>query len=303
VIYALSLVGAAAVGLGWILQHRAMVVLGTDTPLLQLIRSRLWWAGIGALTIGQTLTGTALQFGPITLVAPLLSFDLLCAYLARAALLRHRPLRREVLGAIAFAASLTAFVIAAAPRNTRDVNAANVLPAVWGTLGVAALAAGIVLYSARRHAVTGVSLSSALGAGLLYGLQDVATRGTLVVITKHGLHAMLAGIWPYLLLASATAAVLLTQRAFRAARLDYVLPPIAASQSVVGVILGVLVLGDRIGLGAPRLAGEVACLVGLVVSVVLIGRSPALKPPHLRRRTRVRPPRPAEVRSASGWEP
>lgn len=303
-IYALSLVGAAAIGLGWILQHRAMVVHGGYAPLLQLIRTRLWWFGIAALTVGQTLTGTALQFGPITLVAPLLSVDLLCAYLARAALLRHRPLRREIVGAIAFAASLTAFVVAAAPRNTADVTAGQLIPAVWATVGVVVLAGAVVAYGTWRHGEAGASLTSALAAGLLYGLQDVATRGTLVVITKHGVATVVVSIWPYLLLASATAAVLLTQRAFRAARLDYVLPPIAASQSVVGVVLGVLLLRDRIDLGPPRLAGELVCLAVLITSVVLIGRSPALQPRRVRRR-RARPGQrpPADVSGAPGCEP
>lgn len=69
-IYALSLLGSSAIGSGWILQHRAAVVLGAEMPLLRLIRSRLWWTGIAVLTVGRTLTGTALQSGPITLVAP-----------------------------------------------------------------------------------------------------------------------------------------------------------------------------------------------------------------------------------------
>lgn len=300
-IYALSLGGAVLVGIGWILQHRAMVLLGGDAPLARLLRSRLWWYGIGALTLGQTLTGTALQFGPITLVAPLLSADLLSAYLARAVVLRHRPPRYEVVGAVTFAASVAGFVVAAAPRNTRDLTASDVMPGVAAAVGVGVAAAAVVYYGAWRHAVRGASLTAALGAGLLYGLQDVATRGALVVITKHGLAQMIVSIWPYLLLAAATAAVLLTQRAFRAARLDYVLPPVAASQAVIGVVLGVLLLRDRISLSSPRLTVELLCLAGLVASVVQIGRSPALKPRRLRRPRR-RSAAPAAVSSAPGRE-
>ena len=302
-IYALSLGGAAFVGIGWILQYRATVLLGGDAPLPRLLRSRLWWYGIATLTVGQTLTGTALQFGPITLVAPLLSVDLLAAYLARAVVLRHRPPRREVVGAVTFAASVAGFVVAAAPRNTRDLTAADVLPGVAAAIGVAVLAAAVVYYGAWRRAVAGASLTAALGAGLLYGLQDVATRGALVVIAKHGLPQMVVSIWPYLLLAAATAAVLLTQRAFRAARLDYVLPPVAASQAVVGVVLGALLLRDRISLGTPRLFVEVLCRAGLVARVVQIGRSPALKPRRVRRRPRERSRVPAAVSSGPDGKP
>jgi drug/metabolite transporter (DMT)-like permease len=85
------------------------------------------------------------------------------------------------------------------------------------------------------------------------------------------------------LLAAATAAVLLTQRAFRPARLNYALPPMAATQPVVGVILGVLLLGDRLAVESGALAVEAACLAILIGSTGLLARSSALSSDPRRR--------------------
>jgi drug/metabolite transporter (DMT)-like permease len=84
-------------------------------------------------------------------------------------------------------------------------------------------------------------------------------------------------MWPYLLVGSATAAVLLTQRVFRSARLDYALAPMAASQPVLGVILGVLLLGDRLTMTKTALAVEATCLAILIASSAVLARSPALR--------------------------
>lgn len=283
-VYLLTLIGTAVLGVGWVLQHRVVVACGETAarPLLaQSLRSRLWWAGIAALIVGQTLTGTALQLGPITLVAPLLSLTLLCAFITRAILVKHRPLRREILGALGVAAALSAFMVTSSPTNTRHLDPRIVLPGVLAVVAITVVTAALLAQGAWRHIVT-TSLTAAFAAGLFYALQDVATRGVSVTFTLHGIRPTVASLWPYLMLAAAAAAVLLTQRAFRAARLDYALAPIAATQAVLGVVLGVLLLGDNIRLAPASLAIDAVCLLGLVASVTVIARSPALLDDHQR---------------------
>lgn len=277
VVYLLSLIGTAVLGVGWVLQHRVVITFDDSStrPLLaRLLHSRLWWAGIAALSVGQTLTGTALQWGPITLVAPLLSLTLLCAFITRALLLKHRPRRTEIVGALGVAASVSAFMLSSSPANTQRLDPRIVLPGILAVVAISVVTAALLVPGTRQIATT--SIAAAFGAGLLYALQDVATRGALVTLTRDGIRLTLTSLWPYVLLASAAVAVLLTQRAFRAARLDYALAPIAATQPVIGVVLGVLVLGDSMRLSPAALAIDAACVLGLIASVALIGRSPAL---------------------------
>ena len=111
----------------------------------------------------------------------------------------------------------------------------------------------------------------------MYGLQDAATRGAIVVTNHHSPLALISTLWPWVLLASATAGVLLTQAAFRAERLDWALPPTAAAQPIAGVVVGVALLGDRLSASGVALAFEALCIVAMLGGVVLIGRSPALE--------------------------
>jgi len=270
----LSVFGALALGVGWILQH--WVVDGTDRRFLELLRTPLWWGGIAAMSVGQTFSGIALQKGPITLVAPLLSTDLLVAFLLRAALVRHRPPRADVIGALGVAAAVIAFVLIGGPHVTRGHEPAGLWASVLGTVIVAGLALALLAAGFARG-VAVVSVTSALAAGLLYGLQDVATRACLIMLQRHPAQLLLATVWPYLFLGTAVVSVLLTQRAFRSERLDYALPPIAASQPAVGVVLGVALIGDRLDLTSPALAVEAACLALLVLSAALLSRSAAFE--------------------------
>ena len=235
----------------------------------------MWWSGIAGMTVGQTLTGVALQYGAITLVAPLASTNLLWAFLIRAGLTRHWPPRRDLLGAAGFAIAVTVFVIIGGPKVSRSDQPAGLLISGVVIAGIAVLATGLVIVGARPSAVV-ASVTAAIAAGVLYGLQDIATRGAIILGSRHGIWSVVHSLWPYLLLAAATAAVLLTQRAFRSARLDHALPPMAATQPVLGVILGVLLLGDRLALDPGSLAVEAACLAILLGSTALLARSAAL---------------------------
>jgi drug/metabolite transporter (DMT)-like permease len=275
---AFSLLGAIAVGAGWVLQHRVIDPgIGGDPRqgLMALVHRPMWWWGIASMSVGQTLIGFALQKGAITLVAPLAATNLLWAFLIRAVLIRHRPPRRDLLAAAGFAIAVTVFVIIGGPKVSRSNQPAGLLISTAVTAGVAALATGLVILGIRRSAMV-ASVTAAIAAGVLYGLQDVATRGAIILSNRHGFASVVPTLWPYLLLAAATAAVLLTQRAFCAARLDHALPPMAATQPVLGVILGVLLLGDRLALDPGALAVEATCLALLIASTGLLARSGAL---------------------------
>jgi hypothetical protein len=82
---------------------------------------------------------------------------------------------------------------------------------------------------------------------------------------------LLKTAWPYVLLFGATAGVLLAQEAFRAARLDWSLPPTAAVQPLAGVALGVGVLSDHLSTSPGGLAVEALSIVVGIAGVVVIG--------------------------------
>lgn len=274
----LSLVGAIGIGLGWVLQHRAVdpAVTGSkDQSLFALMRRRVWWGGIAAMAVGQTCTGIALQFGPLPVVAPIAATNLLWAFAVRAFLLRHRPPAWDVVAALLFAAAVGGFVFVGGGHVTQGHHPAGLVVSVVVTGGVAVMA-GVLLLAGVPFGPAVASVAAALAAGLLYALQDVGTRGAMILLQRDGVVRMLVSVWPYLLLASATVAVLFTQRAFRTARLDFAVPPIAVAQPVLGVVLGVLLLDDALSVTRGALAVEAACTAVLVGSTVRLARSRVL---------------------------
>lgn len=208
----------------------------------------------------------------------MLSTYLLFAFLLAAALVRWRPRWQELVGSALLSLALAGFIAVGHPRPHRS-------PTRWPMIVVAALiimmvVAGLVSF-ARRRTAAAEAVPISIAAGLLYGLQDASTRGALQHLGPRGFTAVFRTPWPYTLLGAAVIGVILSQSAFRAARLDYSLPPAAVAEPLCGIGIGIALLGDRLAVGVGSLAVEAACALAMVAAAVLIGRSPALVT-HLR---------------------
>jgi drug/metabolite transporter (DMT)-like permease len=288
-VFVVGVLAALSLGLGYVLQQRVaatapLTELLSFRLLLDLMHRRLWWAGIGAMVIGQLLAALALQMASVALVEPLLSANLLFALAIAATMSGQRIRWYEIVGALLLSASLGVFIAVGNPRSSPSPapNNAVIVLAVCAVIGAVVVLVGIG--KGQRHLVT-ESVLLATGAGLLYGLQDAATRSSLLVADHHGITSIFVNPWVYIVVGAAVIGILLSQSAFKAARLDYSLPPIAAAEPVAGIALGVTVLGDVISLTFVGVVVELACLLAMVAGVVLIGRGPSLAGhhPHLHR--------------------
>ncbi|HZV25804.1 MAG TPA: DMT family transporter [Acidothermaceae bacterium] len=281
-VFVLSGAAALFLGVGWVVQQRVATHstsggLLSWTVLMELVSSGLWWLGIVAMTIGQTSSSVALQFGPVSTVEPVLVASLLVAFVISAVSSDHSPRWQEMAGPTILIAALVVFLTVASPRQGEQPDPS------WQAILIAAAAAGVFallvagsgkLLASRTAPVVECTLL-AVGAGVMYGLQDAATRGAIVFSHHHELIALIPTMWPWVLLASATAGVLLTQASFRAGRLDWALPPTAASQPIAGIVIGVVLLGDHLAATGLALAFESLSLVAMLGGVLLIGQSRA----------------------------
>lgn len=286
-VFLLAVAADVLLGVGWVLQQRvaARTRCTGDTPwqtLRRLIGTFEWWAGIAAMAFGQTVAAWALQSGPVALVEPLLVGCLLFAFGFAAWRAGQRIRMGEVLGSVVVIGGIALFISAAQPQA--DVRSEPALFAVLVAVGaVAALATVVVIggkLAATRHHIALESAAFAAAAGALYALQDVATRGAIDVVQRHNLPAILATSWPYVLLAGATAGVLVSQAAFRAARLDWSLPPTVTIQPIVGVALAVGLLGDRLRLTALTIPVVAVSFPLTLLGVLIVGRSLAMRRAH-----------------------
>jgi drug/metabolite transporter (DMT)-like permease len=275
-VFVVGIAAALSLGLGYVLQQRVastapLSELLTFRLLLDLMRRPLWWAGIGAMVIGELLAGLALQLATVAVVEPLLSANLLFALGFAASISRVRLHWTELSGAVLLSASLGVFIAVGNPHSSPspDPNNAVITVAVCAVVGAVA----ILVTIGKQSDLVGESVLLATGAGLLYGLQDAATRAALVIADHQGIRTMFLNPWIYIVIGSAIIGILLSQSAFKAARLDYSLPPIAAAEPIVGILLGVTLLGDLVSVSVLGLVVESICLVGMVAGVILIGRS------------------------------
>lgn len=301
-VFVVGLLAALSLGLGYVLQQRVaatapLTELLSFRLLLDLMHRRLWWAGIGAMVVGQLLAAVALQMASVALVEPLLSANLLFALGIAAAMSGQRIRWYEIVGALLLSASLGVFIAVGNPHSspTPAPNNAVIVLAVCAVIGAVVVLVGVG--KGQPHLVT-ESVLLATGAGLLFGLQDAATRSTLLAADHHGITSIFFSPWVYIVVGAAVIGILLSQSAFKAARLDYSLPPIAAAEPVAGIALGVTVLGDVISLSFVGVVVELACLLAMVAGVALIGRGPSLAGHHLHLTRRGQPVSPARARPA-----
>jgi drug/metabolite transporter (DMT)-like permease len=291
-VYLLAIAADVFLGVGWVLQQRvAASTRDSDDPPVQALRKLIgtpvWWGGIAAMTAGQSLAAWALQAGSVALVEPLLVGCLLCVFAFAAWRAGERITLGEVVGTVVVVGGVALFIGAAQPQA--DVRSqptvVAVLVATAAAAGVAAmLVIGGRLTGQRRH-IAAQSATFAAAAGVCYALQDVATRGAIDVVRQHTVDALVGSTWPYVMLGAATAGVLVSQAAFRAARLDWSLPPTVAAQPIVAVPMAVWLLGDELRHTLITVPLELLSLPITVLGVVIVGRSLALRrahglPPH-----------------------
>jgi len=276
--YALTLVAALVLGVGFVLQQHAAEQAPKSYFLslkliADLFRKRLWLAGIVAMIAGQILAAWSIGNLELSIVEPLLTTNLLFA-LILAVPLSHQAVRvTEVAGALLLIAGEGLLELARSAQPIgRSFGSFAHWPAAALIAGVAfaAVQAGRQRHDSRRATLTG------LGAGLVFGIQDALTRQSLQILQHHGLSGLLQSWSAYCLVATGAVGVLLMQYAFSAGPLHASLPTIAAGEPVAGILLGIVVFGDRISLTPGSLAMQAGGLFALVVGVIAVARAPAL---------------------------
>ncbi len=287
-VYLVGVAAAVCLGLGYVLQQRAASLAPVEDLLswrllIDLLHKPLWLWGVGSMVLGQLLGGLALQMASVALVEPLLSANLLFAFIIAAILSDRRVRWHEVGGALLLSFALGAFLLVGNPRSTHDARPAR----IWILIALAVVAGTVfvlVVVAKNQHLIAeAVLLSTA--AGLLYGLQDAATRESLLR-AEHGIARMFSSPWTYLVVIAAVIGLLLAQSAFKAGSLSHSLPPLTAAEPLAGIGLGVGLLADRVAVTPGHLAVEAACGAAVILGVYLIATSRTLNRPHRGRRPR-----------------
>jgi drug/metabolite transporter (DMT)-like permease len=277
VAYATTLAAAVLLGIGFVLQQYA----AEQEPesrylslriLTDLLRKPRWLFGIGCMIGGYLLSAWSIGHLELTLVEPLLTTYLVFALVLAIPMSKQSVRWAEVSGALILCAGVTLLSVA---RSTKPIGLSFGSFSHWY---VAAIIAGIAFAAVqighRKQGPARATLTG-LGAGLVFGIQDALTRQTLEILQTHPWTHLFV-VWPpYCLVATGIVGLWLMQNAFSSGPLHSSLPTIAAGEPVAGIVLGIVVFGDRIQISSGPLAIEAGGIAALIVGVVMVARSSA----------------------------
>ena len=245
---------------------------GDVVAVARTLKHPLWLAGIVADVLGLALQITALHFGALTVVQPLLVSGLLFALL-----LRHwgSPLitRAEIGWALTLSGCLIGFLIlSGSVSGAQQPATADRLPAVIAAAVGVMTALACLSIARRRVPPAGRAALIGVAVGAVYATTAALIKATTNVLSRHGPLAMLSSWQLYVLLGLGAIGLFLTQLAFRAGPLTASLPAISTVDPLLSVAIGVLVYDEHLRRGPLGGALLAVLLLLLVAAVVGLGR-------------------------------
>lgn len=280
--YGITLLAALLIGTGFVLQQHAAAREPESRFLslrlmLDLLRSPRWLAGIGCMVGGQILAAWSIGHLSLSFVEPLLAMNLVFA-LVLAVPLSHAAIRLwELTAAVILCLGVA---LLSASHQAKPIGLSFGSFSHWPAAAVIAAVAFACVRAGRHRGRRAKAMLTGTGAGLVFGVQDALTRQTLQILSAGGIGSLFSTWAPYALVGAGATGIWLMQSAFNAGPLQVSLPAIAAGEPITGILLGVLIFGDRIGVSAGMLTMQACGIVALIAGVVGVARAPALSAPR-----------------------
>jgi hypothetical protein len=236
----------------------------------------VWLAGFGCMLLAFVLQVTALHFGPLALVEPILAMELVLVFGYLAVLTRFQGVRRlEGLAAVAMTVGIIVFLSAAAPAGGQAHAAAlSWWLAGLGIYAVVALAIGAANFRSeagsappsRRAALLGVATGMGWGfvSAVIKELSSHVDGGPEAIFTSWSV---------YVLMVAGGATMLLAAHAMAAGPLAASQPGFTLCVPLVAVLLGAFLFGESLRATPAALTAEVLGLVVLAAGAVALSRS------------------------------
>ena len=235
-------------------------VTGFDLWLVfRLARQPIWLLGFAAMLAGFVLQVAALRFGPLALVQPILTVELLFVFGYLAMHTRCRGMRwHEWLAAVAMTAGVSVFLRAASPS-------AGQLHASAVSWWLGALATVVIVGVAIAMGSGGTPTRRAAFLGIATGVSWGFTAAVIKEMSSHiagGPAALFTNWSPYVLIAVGSAVMLLTSHAMAAGPLAASQPGFTLGDPITAVLLGAFLFHESLQTSPAAL---VIALVGLAV--------------------------------------
>ncbi|HET7329090.1 MAG TPA: DMT family transporter [Nocardioidaceae bacterium] len=245
--------------------------------LADLVKQRLWVAGIGLAFLAYAFQGLALAFGPLSLVQPILVVELVFAIPVSAWLHHMKVGWRNWCGVVAVGGGLAVAIAAASPHGGDPTSA----PLIgWIALLVAAsVVTAVALLLGRKLSGTVRASLFAVAAATVMGTQSALFAITTQRIPD-GFVALFTAWQTYLLVIASIGGLTLIQSAYQAGPLAATTPVINAGKAVVAITIGLSLFNEAIADGlVPRVIAAAAMIV-VFIGIVVLDTSPATQRLH-----------------------
>jgi drug/metabolite transporter (DMT)-like permease len=267
----LALVAAFLFALAATLQQKGAlnlpeISLRNPASLARLAGQTMWLVGTLALLTGYVFQAAALDRGRLAIIQPLLVMTVVFALPLGYFLTGQHVGRRELIGAAVIVVGLACFAIFGDPAGGRE----NAPGDEWAlAIAVLAIVCAVLLVFGGRGGLTMKAAVYGTVAGILFGLSAALTKPTLEYLHV-GIDELLSHWEPYALAIAGVLGFVLQQVSLATGRLAPSVATVSVANPVVGILLGVILLDER--LSRPAWHVVVACIgLGLaLVGAVLI---------------------------------
>ena len=255
---------------------RSNQTTGFDVRLVvRLARQPVWLLGIASMILGFVFQLTALRYGDLALVQPILAAELLFVfgYLAIAGSRRVKP--RDWLAAAAMSAGIGVFLRLASPSAGRlHAPASSWLLAALVIVCVVLAALGVAFGLGRPPGASRGRRAAVLGSatGIAWGFMAAVIKE----LSSHlgGGPGAIFSTWSlYVLIAAGAATMLLASHALAAGPLAASQPGFTILDPLAASLIGIFLFGEHIRTGVPALAGEALTLAVVIAGASALGRS------------------------------
>lgn len=244
-----AVLAAASNALASVLQRAAARTAPRDQAfrlglIAYLIRRPAWLGGIGALIAGFLCQATALNFGELSLVQPLLVLELPFTLVFVRWLLKVRTVRRSWRAVGLLTTGLVTLLLAAGPSEGHRVPRAMEL--IIGVAVTVGLVAGLL---AGARVLPGIGRAVLLGASAGLGFAfTAALMKQAVTELRHPADLLIT--WPmYGMVVAGLISLFLLQNALQSGTLVAVQPALTISDPIASIGYGVGLFGETIRLG------------------------------------------------------
>lgn len=243
----LAILAAIFFALAATLWQRASLALGVEAggpqALLRLLGSGVWLLGLVAQGAGVVLQAAALDRGRVAIIQPLLVTTIIWALPLGYFLTNQVIAIRHIVGAAVVVAGLAMFASFGDPAAGIDDAATSTWVSAFLVLG--AVCAGLLLFARRgglgvKAAVLGAT------AGVLYGVSATLMKPVVENLDSNGFAAVLESWELWVMAVTGIVGFYLQQLSLATGRLVTSVATVSVANPVVSVLLGVLVLQERL---------------------------------------------------------